>query len=126
MSVPTPILTMSSLSCAIAGADQAASTHAADQSRNRLIVSLPLFYCSFCTLHGCCHSYGRGGIRKMIEAIQDIRTNDGVMETFICHPERGESYPTVLFLMDAPGIRDELYDMARRLATVGYFVLLPN
>lgn len=62
----------------------------------------------------------------MIEAIQDIRTDDGVMETFICHPERGESYPTVLFLMDAPGIRDELYDMARRLATVGYFVLLPN
>ncbi len=28
--------------------------------------------------------------------------------------------------MDAPGIREELYDMARRLATVGYYVLLPN
>ena len=28
--------------------------------------------------------------------------------------------------MDAPGIRDELYDMARRLATVGYYVMLPN
>ena len=28
--------------------------------------------------------------------------------------------------MDAPGIRDELYDMARRLATVGYFVMLPD
>jgi carboxymethylenebutenolidase len=32
----------------------------------------------------------------------------------------------VLFLMDAPGIREELNDMARRLATVGYAVLLPN
>ena len=29
-------------------------------------------------------------------------------------------------LMDAPGIREELYDMARRLATAGYAVLLPN
>jgi carboxymethylenebutenolidase len=32
----------------------------------------------------------------------------------------------VLFLMDAPGIRDELRMMASRLATVGYYVLLPN
>jgi carboxymethylenebutenolidase len=28
--------------------------------------------------------------------------------------------------MDAPGIREELRDMARRLGTVGYYVLLPN
>ena len=62
----------------------------------------------------------------MIESIEDIATRDGAMETFVCHPERGGPHPTVLFLMDAPGIRDELYDMARRLATVGYFVLLPN
>ncbi|MEK9833052.1 MAG: dienelactone hydrolase family protein, partial [Rhodospirillaceae bacterium] len=32
----------------------------------------------------------------------------------------------VLFLMDAPGIREELHDMARRLATTGFCVLLPN
>ena len=38
----------------------------------------------------------------------------------------GGPYPPVLFLMDAPGIREELYEMARRLATVGYYVLLPN
>ena len=48
------------------------------------------------------------------------------METFICHPERGGPYPAVCFLMDAHGIREELRDMARRLATVGYYVLLPN
>ncbi len=62
----------------------------------------------------------------MIEHIQDIATRDGVMETFICHPERGGPYPAVLLLMDAPGIREELYDMARRLGTAGYYVLLPN
>jgi len=28
--------------------------------------------------------------------------------------------------MDAPGIREELRDMARRLGTVGYYVMLPN
>ena len=29
-------------------------------------------------------------------------------------------------LMDAPGIRQELYDMARRLAATGFYVMLPN
>lgn len=61
----------------------------------------------------------------MIEEILDITTGDGAMETFVVQPERGE-HPAVLMLMDAPGIRDELYQMARRLATVGYCVLLPN
>ena len=61
----------------------------------------------------------------MIEVTQDIITEHGAMETFICRPERGE-HPAVFLLMDAPGIREELRDMARRLATVGYCVLLPN
>ena len=62
----------------------------------------------------------------MIEQTLDIATADGAMETFLCHPERGGPYPPVLLLMDAPGIREELRDMARRLGTVGYYVLLPN
>ncbi len=62
----------------------------------------------------------------MIEETLDIHTADGPMETFVCHPERGGPYPAIFFLMDAPGIREELRDMARRLATVGYYVLLPN
>jgi carboxymethylenebutenolidase len=32
----------------------------------------------------------------------------------------------VLFFMDAPAIREELRDMARRIATAGYYVMLPN
>jgi hypothetical protein len=36
------------------------------------------------------------------------------------------SDPAVFFLMDAYGVREELKDMARRLATVGYYVLLPT
>ncbi|HTW70180.1 MAG TPA: dienelactone hydrolase family protein [Acetobacteraceae bacterium] len=62
----------------------------------------------------------------MQEQTLDIATGDGAMETFICYPERGGAYPVVFLLMDAPGIREELRDMARRLGTVGYYVLLPN
>jgi carboxymethylenebutenolidase len=62
----------------------------------------------------------------MIERQIEIKTEDGPMNTFICHPERLGPHPVVLFLMDAPGIREELRDMARRLGTVGYYVMLPN
>lgn len=62
----------------------------------------------------------------MREEIINIKTNSGNMETFICRPERNGPHPAVFLLMDAPGIREELYDMARRLGTSGYFVFLPN
>ena len=61
----------------------------------------------------------------MREQTIDLTTSDGAMETFIVHPDRG-AHPPILMLMDAPGIRGELRDMARRLATVGYYVMLPN
>jgi carboxymethylenebutenolidase len=62
----------------------------------------------------------------MIEETLDITTPAGAMPTFLCRPERGGPHPAVFFLMDAPGIREELRQMARRLAAVGYCVLLPN
>ena len=63
----------------------------------------------------------------MIEEIRDIHTRAGAMETFICPPRpKRRRIPVIFMLMDAPGIRDELYDMARRLGTVGYYVVLPN
>ena len=62
----------------------------------------------------------------MHERQLDIQTKDGRMSTFIVHPERGGPYPIILFYMDAPAIREELRDMARRFATVGYYVMLPN
>lgn len=62
----------------------------------------------------------------MIERHLDIPTADGAMNSFVVHPEEGGPFPVVLFYMDAPGKREELHDMARRLAAVGYFVVLPN
>jgi carboxymethylenebutenolidase len=62
----------------------------------------------------------------MIERQIGIDTQDGQMNTFVCHPERGGPHPAIIFFMDAPGIREELRDMARRLGSVGYYVMLPN
>jgi carboxymethylenebutenolidase len=62
----------------------------------------------------------------MIDQQIDIPTKDGATATFITHPERGGPFPVILFYMDAPAIREELRDMARRLATSGYYVMLPN
>lgn len=62
----------------------------------------------------------------MIEQTVEIATKDGRTTTFIAHPERGGPHPLILFYMDAPAIREELRDMARRIATAGYYVMLPN
>ena len=61
----------------------------------------------------------------MIERHIDIPTADGSMGSFVAHPDSGPR-PVVLFLMDAPGKREELHDMVRRLASAGYFVILSN
>lgn len=62
----------------------------------------------------------------MIDRELDLETADGAMNTFVTHPEEGGPHPVVLFYMDAPGKREELHDMARRIASAGYFVALPN
>lgn len=62
----------------------------------------------------------------MIERTVEISTRDGAMSTFVTHPEDGAPHPVVVVYMDAPGIREELRDFARRIGTVGYYCLLPN
>ncbi|CAN7235312.1 dienelactone hydrolase family protein [Phenylobacterium sp. LjRoot219] len=62
----------------------------------------------------------------MIEQTVDIPTPAGAASTFIAHPERDGPHPLVIVFMDAPGVREELRGMARRLASVGYYVMLPN
>jgi carboxymethylenebutenolidase len=61
----------------------------------------------------------------VIERQVDITTPDGEMTTFIYHPQYGGPFPVVLYLMDAPSIRPALHDMASRLASAGYYVMLP-
>jgi carboxymethylenebutenolidase len=61
----------------------------------------------------------------MIERAVDITTSDGVMGTFVTHPDSGVR-PVIILLMDAPGKREELHVMARRLSSAGYYVMLAN
>jgi carboxymethylenebutenolidase len=62
----------------------------------------------------------------MMESLRDISTAEGRMKTFITYPGPGGPFPVVLFYMDSLGIREELRDMARRVAAAGYFVVLPD
>lgn len=61
----------------------------------------------------------------MIEQEVLISTDDGEMPTWIYRPDISPPYPVVLYLMDAPSIRPALHEMASRLATAGYYVMMP-
>ena len=62
----------------------------------------------------------------MKERFVDVATPDGPMDTFAVHPEEGGPFPCVVVFMDIWGLREELFDIARRVATVGYTCLVPN
>ena len=62
----------------------------------------------------------------MKENIINITTDDGSVDTFVTHPSEGGQFPPVFIFMDVWGLREELFDVARRVATVGYFCVVPN
>src|SRR5262245_32170131 len=62
----------------------------------------------------------------MREGIVDITTDDGTVDTFVTHPSEGGPFPPVFLFMDVWGVREEVFDVARRIATVGYFGVVPN
>lgn len=62
----------------------------------------------------------------LIDRHVDVVTHDGTMGTYVAHPVERGPHPVVLFLMDAPGKRELLHSMSRRLAAEGYYVMLPN
>jgi carboxymethylenebutenolidase len=56
----------------------------------------------------------------------DIRTADGVMDTYVFSPPGAGPWPAVILYMDIIGVRAELKAMAARLSAHGYVVALPN
>lgn len=62
----------------------------------------------------------------MKEFFSEIPTSDGTLETFVTHPEDGGPYPPVIVYMDIWGVREELWDIARRIGTVGYYAMVPD
>ena len=55
-----------------------------------------------------------------------VTTKYGKCPSFAACPDAPGSFPGIILYMDAPGYREELCNMARRIATVGYYVILPN
>jgi carboxymethylenebutenolidase len=62
----------------------------------------------------------------MIERHVDVTSRNGVIPSFAVCPEGPGPYPGIILYMDAPGIREELRNLARRIAKHGYFCLLPD
>lgn len=59
----------------------------------------------------------------------DLTLPGGTCDTTLVRPvDAGPDhrYPAVLFVMDAPGLRPRLVEMARRIAAWGFVVLVPN
>ena len=56
----------------------------------------------------------------------EIATKAGTLTAFFAYPAETGQYPAVILYMDAPGIREELRDFARRIAGEGYFRILPD
>ena len=62
----------------------------------------------------------------MNERFAEVETPSGRMETFVTHPEQDGPFPAVIIYMDIWGVREELFEIARRVGTVGYYCMLPD
>jgi carboxymethylenebutenolidase len=62
----------------------------------------------------------------MIESEVLVSTKYGRQPCFAACPGEPGAFPAIILYMDAPGIREELRDQARRIAKHGYFCLLPD
>mgnify|MGYP001241985031 CR=1 FL=1 len=62
----------------------------------------------------------------MKEQFADIPTRAGTMPAFVVHPQQDGPFPAVILYMDIWGVREELYDIARWVATVGYYCVVPD
>jgi carboxymethylenebutenolidase len=62
----------------------------------------------------------------MKERVIEIETPSGRMETFVTHPEQDGPFPAVIVYMDIWGVREELFEIARRVGTVGYYCMVPD
>ena len=56
----------------------------------------------------------------------EIRTRDGLCPAHVYHPAGAGPWPAVLVFMDGLAIRPAMLQLGQRLATHGYFVLLPD
>jgi carboxymethylenebutenolidase len=67
---------------------------------------------------------------ELFEEIIDIPTDEGEMAVVITQPidsaANGGTWPTVMIMIDAPGIRKATHEFMAKLATAGYRVITPD
>lgn len=63
---------------------------------------------------------------NLFEETVEVSGADAPIPTFVAGPDGSDPAPAVILYMDAPGIREELRDFARRIAEAGYLCLLPD
>ena len=56
----------------------------------------------------------------------DVKTADGVADSYLTRPDGAGGHPGVLLMVDAFGLRPQIERMADRIAATGYVVLAPN
>ena len=62
----------------------------------------------------------------MNEYQTNVTSQHGSIPSFFVSPDAQGPFPAVILYMDAPGIREELRNIARRIAKHGYACLLPD
>jgi carboxymethylenebutenolidase len=60
------------------------------------------------------------------EQFVDITSAHGAIPSFMVHPQGAGPWPAIILYMDAPGIREELRNMARKISNQGYVCVLPD
>lgn len=72
-----------------------------------------------------CAKPANGKDAALKESMVEVTTPDGKVDAFFVHPASG-THPGVILWPDIAGLRDVKKDMARRLASSGYAVLVVN
>jgi carboxymethylenebutenolidase len=65
------------------------------------------------------------GAVALVETDVEIKTPDGTCDAAFIHPKSGK-HPGVIIWPDAFGLRPSMRDIAKRIASEGYSVLVPN
>jgi carboxymethylenebutenolidase len=65
-------------------------------------------------------------LREVTDTDVLVKTPGGTCDAALVHPQGGGHWPAVILFPDAFGLRPTMRAMAKRLATDGYTVLVPN
>jgi carboxymethylenebutenolidase len=62
----------------------------------------------------------------MEQRLIEVSTPSCPMRTFLACPQKSGPFPAVVLFMDMWGMREELFDIARRIASTGYYCAVPD